>query len=93
MSGVFEQMPKIGNKSGNSILRVFSYSGIDVMEGAIFMEFVFASYNEFLEEYKPYRFDKCSNCNGICEIVEDDITCIIENRILHFVPLLVLLCV
>lgn len=56
------------------------------------MEFVFASYDEFLEEYKTYRFDDCSKCDGICELVEDDITCIIENKILHFVPLLVLRC-
>lgn len=56
------------------------------------MEFVFASYDEFLEEYKRYRFDECGRCKGICELVESDITCIIENRSLHFVPLLVLRC-
>lgn len=56
------------------------------------MELVFDSYDEFLEEYKTYRFDECSKCDGTCELVENDITCIIENRILHFVPLLVLRC-
>jgi hypothetical protein len=31
MSGNFEQVLKNGNKSGNSILRLFSDSGIDVV--------------------------------------------------------------
>ena len=29
------------------------------------MEFVFASYDKFLEEYKTYRFDECGKWNGI----------------------------
>jgi hypothetical protein len=35
MSGVFEQELKTDNKSGNSILRAFSGSGLDVKEGEI----------------------------------------------------------
>lgn len=60
--------------------------------GVIFMEFAFASYDEFLEEYKIYRSDECRKCKGRCELVENDITCIIENRSLHFNTLLVLRC-
>jgi len=56
------------------------------------MEFAFASYDDFLAEYKTYRLDECKKCNGICELIENDITCIIENIKLHFVPLLVLRC-
>ena len=63
-----------------------------MLGGMKLMEFTFASYDEFLEEYERYRFDECERCNGLCELVENDITCIIENRSLHFVPLLVLRC-
>lgn len=56
------------------------------------MECCFASYDEFLTEYQTYRLDECSNCNGGCELVETDLTCTIEGRILHFSPILVLRC-
>lgn len=55
------------------------------------MECCFASYDEFITEYQTYRFDECSNCNGCCELIETDLTCTIEGRILHF--LLFLYCV
>ena len=48
------------------------------------MECCFTSYDEFITEYKNYSFDECSNCNGSCELVETDLTCIIEGRILYF---------
>ena len=48
------------------------------------MECYFASYDEFITEYQSYRFDECSNCNGCCELVETDLTCSIEGRILRF---------
>lgn len=35
MSGIFEQELKTGNKSGNSILRTFSGSGLDVVERTV----------------------------------------------------------
>lgn len=41
---------------------------------------------------KTYRLDECGECDGICELVENDITCIIDDKRLHFVPLLVLRC-
>ena len=56
------------------------------------MECCFASYDEFITEYQTYRFDECSNCNGCCELIETDLTCTIEGRILHFSPILVLRC-
>ena len=71
---------------------VFAGSGIDVKEGVVVVECCFASYDEFLTEYQTYRFDECSNCNGCCELVETDLTCTIEGRILHFSPILVLRC-
>lgn len=65
---------------------VFAGSGIDVKEGVVVVECCFASYDEFLTEYQTYRFDEC------CELVETDLTCTIEGRILHFSPILVLRC-
>ena len=56
------------------------------------MECCFASYDEFITEYQTYRFDECSNCNGCCELIETDLTCTIEGRILLFSPILVLRC-
>ncbi|WP_337393564.1 hypothetical protein [Phascolarctobacterium succinatutens] len=67
-------------------------SDLDVKEGVAVVECCFASYDEFITEYKTYRFDECSNCNGSCELVETDLTCTIEGRILHFSPTLVLRC-
>ncbi len=54
--------------------------------------FYFASYKDFIKEYQNYRFDECSECRGICELVEADITCIIEERHFHFSPIMVLRC-
>lgn len=79
-------------KSGNSTVGAMVGSGLDVMEGVVVVECCFASYDEFITEYKTYRFDECSNCNGSCELVETDLTCTIEGRILHFSPILVLRC-
>ena len=67
-------------------------SGLDVMEGVVVVECCFDSYDEFITEYQTYRFDECDNCNGCCELVETELTCIIEGRILHFSPILVLRC-
>lgn len=56
------------------------------------MNFNFNTYNDFLLEYEKYQMDKCSRCNGVREIVNDDITVVIENRMLHFPELFVLCC-
>jgi len=48
------------------------------------VECYFSSYDEFKNEYENYRFDDCSDCEGICELVESDVTCIIEGKILKF---------
>ena len=56
------------------------------------MQYYFASYDEFRKEYQNYRFDMCSECKGVCELVELDVTCTIEDRILNFSPILVLRC-
>lgn len=56
------------------------------------MNFNFNTYNDFLIEYEKYQMDKCSRCNGVREIVNDDITVVIENRMLHFPELFVLCC-
>lgn len=56
------------------------------------MECYFSSYDEFKNEYENYRFDDCSDCEGICELVESDVTCIIEGKILKFSPILILRC-
>ncbi len=56
------------------------------------MECYFASYDEFKKEYLNYRFDECSDCTGRCEIVESDVICTIEGRLLSFSPTFVLCC-
>ena len=62
------------------------------MEGVNSVECYFSSYDEFKNEYENYRFDDCSDCEGICELVESDVTCIIEGKILKFSPILILRC-
>ena len=62
------------------------------MEGGTVLEWYFDSYDKFVTEYQTYRFDVCSDSNGTCELVETDITCTIEGRILHFSPILALCC-
>lgn len=49
MSGIFKFVLKTGNKSGNSILKAFSDSGLDVKEGEIFMDIkpIETKYNGF----------------------------------------------
>lgn len=56
------------------------------------MVYYFASHKDFVKECQNYRFDECSECGGICELVETDITCIIEGKHLHFSPIMVLHC-
>lgn len=56
------------------------------------MNFNFNTYNDFVIEYEKYQMDKCSRCNGVREIVNGDITVVIENRMLHFPELFVLCC-
>ena len=62
------------------------------MEGGTVVKWYFDSYDKFVTEYQIYRFDICSDCNGTYELVETDITCTIEGKILHFSPILVLRC-
>lgn len=56
------------------------------------MDIRFSTYNDFLTEYQTYKLDKCSNCEGMRELIDDDVTVVIENRTLHFPELLVLCC-
>lgn len=56
------------------------------------MDIRFSTYNDFLTEYQTYKLDKCSNCEGVRELIDDDVTVVIENRTLHFPELLVLCC-
>lgn len=62
------------------------------MKGLISVKCNFTSYEEFIKEYQNYRFDECSDCKEICELVESDVTCIIEGRVLLFSPILILRC-
>lgn len=48
------------------------------------MDIRFSTYNDFLTEYQTYKLDKCSNCEGVRELIDDDVTVVIENRTLHF---------
>ena len=57
------------------------------------MNVSFNTYNDFLIEYENYRLDKCDNCSGTRELLNDDVTIIIEDRTLHFPELLVLGCI
>lgn len=52
------------------------------------MDIRFNTYNDFLTEYQTYKLDKCSKCKGVRELIDDDVTVIIENRTLHFPELL-----
>ncbi len=56
------------------------------------MNIEFKTYDDFLSEYKRYHMDKCNNCNGIREIVEDEVTVKIEDRFLYYAELLVFEC-
>lgn len=56
------------------------------------MDIGFSTYDDFLTEYWTYKLDKCSKCEGIRELINDDVTVTIENRTLHFPELLVLCC-
>lgn len=56
------------------------------------MDIRFNTYNDFLTEYQTYKLDKCSKCKGVRELIDDDVTVIIENRTLHFPELLILCC-
>lgn len=56
------------------------------------MECIFASYDEFLKEYNTYHFDECNKCKGICELVETDVMCCIEEKRLNFLSMLILRC-
>lgn len=56
------------------------------------MQWEFAIYPDFIEEYKTYHFDKCSSCGFNCELSESDVECIIEDKRMCFQQLLVLRC-
>lgn len=38
------------------------------------MDIRFSTYNDFLTEYQTYKLDKCSNCEGMRELIDDDVT-------------------
>ena len=56
------------------------------------MEYIFSSYEDFLNEYQNYRFDECSVCHSICELEETLFNCYIEGRRLIFHKILILRC-
>lgn len=56
------------------------------------MEYIFSSYEDFLNEYQNYRFDECSACHSICELEETLVNCYIEGRRLIFPKMLILRC-
>ena len=56
------------------------------------MDIRFKTYNDFLAEYQIYNLDKCNKCKGVRELIDDDVTVVIENRTLHFPKLFVLCC-
>lgn len=56
------------------------------------MNFKFDSYEDFIEEYNSYHFDECNFCSGICELVETNIICYIEDKVLCFPDIFVLRC-
>jgi hypothetical protein len=56
------------------------------------MEYIFSSYEDFLNEYQNYRFDECSVCHSICELEETLVNCYIEGRRLIFPKMLILRC-
>lgn len=37
------------------------------------MDIRFSTYNDFLTEYQTYKLDKCSNCEGVRELIDDDV--------------------
>ena len=56
------------------------------------MKVEYKSYDEFIEACKVYFGDECEQCNGICELAEDNILCTIEKRSFDFISLIVLRC-
>ena len=57
------------------------------------MEYIFDSYDDFLKEYSTIRSDECINCGGTCELVDSEVVCYIEGRVLQFPSMLVLRCI
>ena len=43
------------------------------------MEYIFSSYEDFLNEYQNYRFDECSACHSICELEEKSDVSVAKN--------------
>lgn len=56
------------------------------------MEISFCSYKDFLEEYKRYHMHECEKCGGLCELSNEDVDVVIDNRVMHFKGLLMLTC-
>lgn len=56
------------------------------------MQWEFATYPEFIEEYRTYHYDECSSCGANCELGESDVECVIEDKKMYFQQLLVLKC-
>ena len=44
------------------------------------MQWEFATYPEFIEEYRTYHYDECSSCGANCELGESDVECVIEDK-------------
>ena len=56
------------------------------------MDIKFNTYDDFMKEYEIYQLDKCSKCNSVRELMQDDVMVRIENRTLHYPGLFVLCC-
>lgn len=45
------------------------------------MVFNFSTYNDFLNEYKTYRFHECDKCRSIRELINEHIDIIIDTPV------------
>lgn len=52
----------------------------------------YTTYKEFVSEYKKYECAQCDECGGFRELIDTDVVCEIEHRMLHFPSLFVLRC-
>ncbi|MCD7728406.1 MAG: hypothetical protein LUI60_00645 [Clostridia bacterium] len=55
-------------------------------------KFIFEKYEDFVVESRNYHLDVCSKCHGLCEVVEEDVICFIEEVELQLLSTFVLRC-
>jgi hypothetical protein len=56
------------------------------------MQFTFPTYKDFLKEYKKYHTHQCSKCGSLCELSNEHVDVVIDDRKMHFKDLLLLIC-